>query len=61
MALLLPVATRAAATADFTLDRPASCLAGSCRVVLHYDTSALQAPVRLEIIWDVAMKGAAKT
>jgi Ca2+-binding RTX toxin-like protein len=56
IALLLPVVTQAAATADFTLDRPVPCLAGSCRVVLHYDTSALQAPVTLEIIWDVAAK-----
>jgi Ca2+-binding RTX toxin-like protein len=55
-ALLLAAPTQATVSADFTLARPSPCVAGSCRVQLTYDTSALDAPVRLEIVWDVATK-----
>jgi hypothetical protein len=54
--LLAPAATRASAIAEFTLQQPTPCKAGSCRVVLGYDTSALSAPVRLEIVWDAGAK-----
>jgi Ca2+-binding RTX toxin-like protein len=55
-ALLMAASTQATVSAEFTLDKPNPCVAGSCRVVLSFDTSALQAPVRLEIVWDVATK-----
>jgi RTX calcium-binding nonapeptide repeat (4 copies) len=54
--LVAPAATHATAIAVFTLHQPTPCKAGSCRVVLAYDTSALSAPVRLEIIWDAGIK-----
>jgi hypothetical protein len=54
--LLAPAATHATAIAEFTLQHPTPCKAGSCRVVLAYDTSSLSAPVRLEIIWDAGAK-----
>jgi Ca2+-binding RTX toxin-like protein len=55
-ALILAATTQATVSATFSLARPNPCLARSCRVVLTYDTSALQAPVRLEIVWDAATK-----
>jgi RTX calcium-binding nonapeptide repeat (4 copies) len=56
-AALLPAAVaHATADAGFTLRQPSPCNAGSCRVVLEYDTSALEAPVRLAIVWDAAAK-----
>jgi hypothetical protein len=54
--LAAPGSAGATAYADFTLQRPSPCIAGACRVVLVYDTSALQAPVRLDVIWDAANK-----
>ena len=56
MLLFAPASARATASAEFSLHRPSQCKAGSCRVVLVYDTSGLQAPVRLEIVWDIASK-----
>jgi hypothetical protein len=56
VALAAPSATHALASAEFSLQQPYPCLAGSCRVVLSYDTSALEAPVSLAIIWDAANK-----
>jgi hemolysin type calcium-binding protein len=55
---VVPAAANATAYAEFTLRQPSSCVAGSCRVVLEYDTSALTAPVSLAIVWDAASKPA---
>ena len=50
-ALVAPALSHAIAYADFSLRQPTPCLAGSCRVVLEYDTTSLQAPVTLAITW----------
>jgi len=50
-ALVAPALSDATAYADFSLRQPNPCLAGSCRVVLEYDTTALEAPVTLAIVW----------